>query len=355
MKVKEFGSEYDWQANAAFMSGADTGLVGADWQLYRSGRDALKAFARVAGKKKVLLPALCCESMALPFSQNGYQVDYYRLQDDLMADEQDVWAKLERDSVLLYMRYFGMPSFNEDFLSRCRSRVEGLLLIEDRTHDVFSPRAESGFEPDAVMASLRKWTALPDGGMLITKLGKARSYNDSRFAHIRRKAMEKKSEYLESGSTALKSEYMHEFAQAAELLDEQAKPIKMGREEEKHLRHIDFEKLMARRVDNACYLAELLRPLEKAGKLRLVNPRPESSTLYLPVFLEGRNALHRRLIENAVYAAVIWPLTKEAAAVCPVTRWVNAHMLAIPCDHRCGREDMEFIAKIISDYFEEEE
>ncbi len=355
MKVKEFGSEYDWQANADFICDADTGFVGADWKLYRSGRDALKAFARIARRDRVLLPALCCESMALPFIQNGYQVDYYRLRDDLMADEQDVRAKLEKDTVLLYMRYFGMPSFNEDFLSRCRSRVEGLLLIEDRTHDILSPRAESGFQPDAVMASLRKWTALPDGGMLITKLGSARSIKDSRFADIRRKAMEKKSEYLASGATGLKSEYMHELAQAAEILDEQPRPVKMGAEEEKLLRCIDFEKLMARRVDNARYLTELLRPLEKAGKLRLVNPRPESSTLYLPIFVEGRNALHRRLIENAVYAAVIWPLTEEAAAACPVTRWVNAHMLAIPCDHRCDRQDMEFIADIITDYFEEED
>ncbi len=355
MKVKEFGSEYDWQANAAFMSAADTGFVGDDWQLYRSGRDALKAFARAAGKKRVLLPALCCESMALPFSQNGYKVDYYRLREDLMADEQDVWAKLEKDTVLLYMRYFGMPSFRDDFLMRCRSRCEGLLIIEDRTHDILSPRAESGFEPDAVMASLRKWTALPDGGMLVTKLGRARAVKDSRFADIRRKAMEKKSAYLEKGVTALKSEYMHEFAIAAEILDEQARPVKMGAEEEKLLRHIDFERLMARRVDNAEYLSRLLRPLHEAGKIRIINPRPESSTLYLPIFTERRNALHRRLIEHAVYAAVIWPLTEEAAAACPITRWVNAHMLAIPCDHRCERADMEFIAGLITEFFEEEE
>jgi len=345
----EYGSEYDYLANQAYLRAHDTGFVKADWQLYRSGRDALKAFARIVGPRKVLIPALCCESMALPFEQNGCTVEYYKLCNDLSADEADVRSKLSPGCVLLYMRYFGIPSFSDAFLQSVKARGEDILLIEDRTHDILTPRPEGGFKPDATMASLRKWTALPDGGMLCTGLGSCPGEEDGRFAAIRTAAMQKKSRYLKNGDEQLKKEYMHEMALAAELLDESPLPVKMGAEEEKLLRHIDFAAMMARRVDNALYLQKLLSPLARAGKLRFMCPRPQDSTLYFTVFLEERDRLHRALIEKKVYAAVIWPLPEKAAESCETSSYVNRNMLAIPCDHRCSREDMDFIAEIIKE------
>ena len=345
----EYGSEYDYLANEAFLREADTGFVKPDWQLYRSGRDALKAFARIAGRKKVLIPALCCESMALPFEQNGYELEYYKMREDLSADEADVLSKLSAGCVLLYMRYFGIPSFADGFLQSVRDRGEDILIIEDRTHDILSPRAEGAFAPDATMASLRKWTALPDGGMLCTKLGSCPGESDGRFAAIRTAAMQKKSRYLKNGDEQLKQEYMHEMAQAAELLDEGPVPVKMGEAEEQLLRHIDFEAMMERRVDNALYLESLLTALSEAGRLRFMCKRPQDSTLYFTIYTEERDRLHQALIRNRIYAAVIWPLPEKAAELCQNTTYVNRHMLAIPCDHRCGRRDMDFIAQVIKE------
>ena len=349
----EYGSEYDYLANAPYLREQDTGFVRPDWQLYRSGRDALKAFARIAGRKKVLIPALCCDSMALPFEQNGYQVCYYRLNYDLSANVEDVLCKLEKGSVLLYMRYFGIPAFSDAQLEALRAQTEDVIFIEDRTHDILAPRAPGGFEPEATMASLRKWTALPDGGMLCTGLGHCPGESDGRFAYIRTAAMQKKSRYLHEGDEQLKKEYMQEMAEAALFLDEQAAPVKMGVEEETLLRRIDFEAMMARRVDNALYLQELLSPLAQSGKLRFMCPRPQDSTLYFTVFLDARDKLHRALIDKKIYAAVIWPLPEEAAECCEVSCYVNCNMLAIPCDHRCSREDMDFIAAVVKECLED--
>ena len=343
----EYGSEYDWLSNKDFITAHDSGFVRPDWQLYRSGRDALKAFARMAGRRKVLLPALCCESMVLPFTQNGYEHVFYRISEVLGADEADVWAKLEPGCVLLYMRYFGIDSLSDAFLQRVRDRGDGILIIEDRTHDILCTGRAQRFRPDAVAASLRKWTALPDGGMLVTALGRGEGMSDGRFAAIRRKAMEEKSCYLENGDAALKAHYMHEIAAAAELLDESPMPVKMGAAEEEHLRRIDFEAMLRRRQDNALYLQERLRPLAERGLIKFMCPRPEDSTLYFCITLEDRDKLHQGLIAQAIYAAVIWPLVDGAGELCPVTAWLNRHMLAIPCDHRCRREDMDFIANSV--------
>lgn len=340
----EYGSEYDWLANEPFIRDYDTGFVGENWRLYRSGRDAMKALARIAGRKKVLLPALCCESMILPFEKNGYKVEYYKLREELCADEADVLSKLEPGCILLYIRYFGIPAFSDAFLQSVRDRGEDILLVEDRTHDILVERGDEGFVPDAMLSSLRKWAALPDGGMLRTGLGSCEAVDDRRFANIRLDAMKKKSAYLESWEPELKKEFLSELAEASDILDESGEPALMGAAEEKLLRNIDFKKLLRRRQENALLLKELLLPLHQAGKLRFLSDSPENSTLYFPIMLENRRDVQLAMAKNDIYCPVIWPLPEQAEGICPVCEYVTEHMLAIPCDQRYTADDMRFIA-----------
>ena len=344
----EYGSEYDILANAEFLSDEAPEFVQPDWQLYRSGRDAMKALARIAGRKKVLLPALCCESMILPFEKNGYKVEFYKLREELCADEADVLQKLEPGCILLYIRYFGIPAFTDEFLQSVRDRGEDILLVEDRTHDILVQRGEEGFRPDAMLSSLRKWAALPDGGMLRTGLGSCEAVDDRRFANIRLDAMKKKSAYLESWEPELKKEFLAELSEAADILDESGEPALMGEQEEKLLRGIDFVKLLRRRQENVLLLKALLLPLHEAGKLRFLSDCPENSTLYFPIMLENRRDVQLAMAKNDIYCPVIWPLPEQAEGVCPVCEYVTGHMLAIPCDQRYSAEDMHFIAETLS-------
>ena len=345
----EYGSEYHWQANEPFLRGNDTGFVRDDWQLYRSGRDAMKAFARIAGRKKVLMPALCCESMIMPFEANGYRVEYYKLKPDLSADREDVLNKLSPGAVLLYMRYFGVPAFEDGFLQSLRDRGEDILFVEDRTHDILLDREQEGFEPDAMLSSLRKWAALPDGGMLKTHLGECQAERDGRFGAMRMAAMQKKDRYLESWQPELKQEFLKELGIASDILDESGVPVAMGVEEEKLLRRLDMKALFRRRQENALLLKELLRPLEAEGKLRFMTEQPENSTLYLPIYLEARKKVQTMMARRDIYCPVIWPMPEACEGICPTADFVTEHMLAIPCDQRYDEADMRFIAKKLSE------
>lgn len=353
MKVREFGSEYDFRSNEAFLTSAYCGFVKEDWQLYRSGRDAIKAFARLAGRKKVLLPALCCESMIIPFEQNGYAVDFYRMNEDLSCSEADVLNKLEESSVLLYMSYYGIPAFSADFLQRIRESFENVLILEDRTHDILMPASEEAFVPDAVVASLRKWAALPDGGMLKTALGTGEAASDSRYAALRLSAMQKKSRYLNDFDAELKKACYDELNTAAELLDESPVPVKMGAAEQKLLRSIDFEKLTAKRIYNTLLFKELLRPLVDAGKLSFVTENPERSTLYFPVYLDNNRQVQAELAKHGIYSAVLWPIPSQAEALCPMTEYVVGHILGIPCDQRCDENDVRFMVQTLTNILTE--
>ena len=347
----EYGSEFDWRSNDALMSGAPQSFVQDDWQLYRSGRDAMKAIARIARGHKVLLPSLCCESMILPFSANGYDVEFYRMNPDLTGDEADVCAKLTDGTVLLYMRYFGIRPFTDEFLLLRRESGRDIILVEDRTHDVIVPRAEGGFTPDAVLASLRKWAALPEGGMLRTDMGSCAAGVDARFGDTRREVMEMKVRYLETWEPELKREFLDKLHSAERLLDESGEPRGMSAGYEALLRRVDFTMLLAKRRANAARLKERLAALD-GTRLRFLSGHPEESTLYFPVYLENRGEVQRAMAQHGVYCPVIWPEPEAAHGVCEVSRYVTEHMLALPCDQRYTPEDMDFIADTLIEALE---
>ena len=340
----EYGGElFGIQSNRPFTGGGHA--LPADWALYRSGRDALKAFARLAGRSRVLMPALCCASMILPFRQNGCETVFYRLNENLSADENDVLAKLRDGDVLLYMHYFGIPPFSDAFLECLRTSGRDILFLEDRTHDILIPRSDARFQPDAEAASLRKWAALPEGGMLRTRLGEYPAKTDTRYGDLRFEAMEKKSRYLESGDEALNREAREIYSRAETLLDKNGEPVRMAPQYRELLAALDFDKILNARRRNLRRLLACLAPVIGDGTIRLMTAAPENSGLYLPILIENRDAVQRELIRRRLYCpAAIWPEPPEAAGVCPVSHYITEHMLSVLCDQRYTAEDMDFLA-----------
>lgn len=348
----EYGSEFDYYSNRAFPG---KWTIPESWQLYRSGRDALKAFARLADRKRVLLPALCCDSMFLPFQLNGYEVTFYRVRGDFSADEQDVLAKLTDGAVLLYMRYFGIRPFTDTFLEKLRGSGREILFLEDRTHDILIPREKSGFRPDAVAASLRKWAALPEGGMLETQLGVYPAKTDTAYGDTRLDAMEKKSLYLQNGDEIIHAHYMEALRLADRLLDESGEPVRMHERYRKVLCGLDMNAILSSRRRNLRRLRLRLAPLIEDGTIHLMTGTPENSGLYLPILLENRNAVQRELIRRKFYCpAAIWPEPPEAAGICPVSHNVSEHMLSVLCDQRYTEADMDYQAENLIEILREE-
>ena len=348
----EYGSEFDINTNLPFLGEAH---LPESRQLFRSGRDALKAFARLAGKKRVLMPALCCESMILPFEQNGYGVGFYRLREDLRADTDDVCAKLRDDSVLLYMRYFGVRPFADGFLERLRREDRGLLFLEDRTHDILVRREDGDFTPDGTAASLRKWTALPEGGMLETRLGEYGAETDARYGDLRQDAMEKKSRFLENGDPALRAAYTEMLRRAEAILDEDGAPIAMRPRCRELLCGLDFDGILDARRRNLRRLQARLAPLSDDGTVRLMTPAPERSGLYLPILVRNRDKVQKKLFSRKIYCpSAIWPEPAQAAGVCEVSHHITEHMIAVLCDQRYSEADMDYLADNLIEVLTEE-
>lgn len=335
----EYGSFFDARANAGFETG-NADFLQPEWQLYRSGRDALKALARVTGARRVLMPELCCVSMIGPFAANGCELVFYRLRKDLRGDEEQVRSLAQKGDLLLYLPYFGIRPFADDFLKELRKK--GILLAEDRTQDIVVPREAGGFAPDATVASLRKWAFLPEGGMLQTALGSCPAGEDPTFGDQCREAMEKKARYLQSWEAELKADFLDQFHRAEELLDADGEPVAMSGTYREIAARLDFGAVYEARLRNVLHLQKELRPLRDAGKLDFLTETPEASCLYLPILLEDRDAVQRAMAERKVYCPVIWPQPAEVTNPGAASRRVTRHMLALPVDQRYSNLDTDY-------------
>lgn len=103
----------------------------------RSGRDALKVIAREFSHAMVLLPALSCDSMSLPFKMYGHDVCYYRLTEKYEIDVEyllGVLMKTDITVLFLYMDYFGNCVADDAFFYEIKVRFQNVIFIKDRTH-----------------------------------------------------------------------------------------------------------------------------------------------------------------------------------------------------------------------------
>ena len=350
--ISEYGSEFDWESNNNFIQSGIKNNFLDHGEYFRSGRDALRAIAVNYNCKynKVLMPALSCESMVTPFELNGYEISFFKLNEDLTANFEDIITKLQTGTIFLYMNYFGIPSLNDQKLSTIKNSHKNIILIEDRTHDFLFSRT-STFIPDFTVTSIRKWLAIPDGGVLYSHINNDYfpKVEDSYFSEIRNRALKNKSAYLKSGNVDCKKEFRDQLLVASNYLDISNNIVKISQTSFDLLQKIDFKKIATYRNKNIQVLSQQLKGYRKAKNL-LGNS--EQAVLYYPVLVENRDEIQSKLAKQNIYCPVIWPLPKSAIGVCEVSEYISKSILALPCDQRYNESDMEYICSLLKQVLE---
>lgn len=353
MKVFEIGSEYDWNSNVNFWQTVNTGGrfngESATFKFLRSGRDALRLIAKALSpvKKTVFMPALCCSCMPEPFSDENYEIIYYKLTADFKVNVEDVLNKLKPNSIFLFMNYFAMPSLNKRDLEKIERFQNSVITVEDITHD-FLKRGIETFDADITVCSIRKWFAIPDGGMLFSKvnLPEITIEQDAFFADKRISAMKRKSMYLLNGEIEEKEQFRAELAEANQYIDTVKNVGAMAVKSMDFIKHIDLAHMYKTRLKHCTYLYDKLSSL---NDVRLIGRVSSESTLYFPILVEQQSSVQKKLAERGIYAPVIWPIPKLAQGVCKIADDIANHMLGIPCDHRYTHEEIKKMAHIITE------
>lgn len=348
--IKEYGYEYEAQLDKELWD-KTKGKVSYDTffgaMCLRSGRDALKIVAREFDKSTVLLPALSCDSMIVPFLLYGHKVEYYRLRKDYSINFEDLYAKIKKIDgtvLFLYMDYFGNDAISDSQLFSLKENARNVVFIEDCTHTLLVDKVRD-FEPEYTVASLRKWIDIPDGGLLWSKkeLKNGKLSENMEFSNTRLKAQNMRYEFLKSGDLTLKQKFREIFTTVSDLIDSELDPGRMSAYSFEKAKQSDWKLIAHRRRENAeCLISEL----KKAG-FQFVQEKSGVSDIYVSIIVEKRDMLQKSLAEEGIFCTVIWPLNEEQKKCCKIAKNTEENMLSIYCDQRYTVEDMKYIVSQI--------
>ncbi|MCR5657649.1 MAG: hypothetical protein K6G06_09330 [Butyrivibrio sp.] len=356
-------------------------------EFLRCGRDAIgfvaddiiarsKTFDDDADRaSKVFIPALSCDSMVKPFEVRGFEVVFYRLNEDLSVDKDylEELIAFEKRPVVLVMNLFGITDTGA-LSQSLKAKNENTILIEDVTHIITEPENFLGGEGESLsdyhVGSIRKWLGVPDGAVAISKsefvMGALTGETD--FSVLRAQAMEEKTRYLDNGDQNLKTHFRALLSEAEDSLNDGLDPYIMSDLSADYLSEMDLDNLQHRRRVNYDTLYKALKELPLCGKAFKLYDKVDTDAqtpFMLQIVLdidfmqrsaitdEGksitRDMFERKLAENGLYAPVLWPIYDEARAVCKVASDFSDNMLAFWIDQRYSRFDMENVAEIFAD------
>lgn len=336
---------------------------------FDSGRSAIRCLLDLLGNKikRVMIPQYVCESVLKPFTEKGYQIAYYPVDRDLQLLTRDFERLLEeiKPQMVLIQSYFGFETLHKDrkFLKLLSRR--GIIIVEDITHILLS----GCWQPcaDYMVASLRKWCSIPDGGILVKSSNKfgndsfksLHGEENTEFLNLRIAAqMEKRKYFLGNGHQSEdKSIFISLFDKSEMLLDRQGRYYTMSEYTRESIASIDWQSIADRRKVNYGILYNRLKNTDGI-EIPFLQVPSNAVPLYFPVFVgkNKRDSLRCSMREKNILLPVIWPrplcmmgrLTTE-------TDRIYKEILAIPCDQRYTEQEMCYMADKIKQQMKEED
>lgn len=327
---------------------------------FDSGRSAIRCLLDYLGGKiqTVMLPEYTCASVLQPFLERNYKIVYYPVRKNLHIKRETFIQLVERETprMILVQSYFGFDTLWEerDFLKELRKK--DIIIVEDITHSVFlKDRAVCA---DYLVASLRKWCALPDGGILAGPIEKNINVfgENTAFVTERLLAQEEKRNCF-SGKDFHESEkqsFIRLFERSEAMLEQQKNCYSMSGYTRKRMFSVDWELVRTIRRSNYSVLVHALNGVKG---LDILFPQlgEHDVPLYFPVYVKKneRDLLRSEMRKNNILLPVIWPMPQVLEGFLDTeVKEIYDEIIAVPCDQRYGKEEMQLIAEKIKQQME---
>lgn len=347
----------------------------------KSMEDTSKSASKDASKYVALLPALCCDSMYMPFEVHGIPVRFYSDNKDLSIDTDSIKAIYneikENDAdtkiIALTAVYYGITDICalDSFI---KSIDKEIIVIEDVTQGVMAPSYFDRENADYIIGSIRKWMGVPDGAVAIKNLAgsgfKATFVEgENSFAKLRSKALRMKTLYLQNGDQELKKGFRSLLGEAEDSLTDGLDIYGISKESREYLKSIPVKNIVSTRNNNYDTLYELLEKSVHNNVYFTLFPKkiPQMPAFMLPVLMDtdrlskdlkvgsgiDRDEFERLLAAKGIYAPVLWPVSDEAAKANPVSKDIADHILCFWIDQRYDRFDMVQTAECFEEVIRE--
>ncbi|BDZ82318.1 hypothetical protein Lac2_04520 [Claveliimonas bilis] len=314
-----------------------------------SGRNAIDVVIRDILKNQridvVYAPSYCCVSMLQEFIDRGLKIAFYDINFENGRFTYQIPEVLPH-SVVLIMSYFGLNTM-EAHRAIERLHNSGSIIIEDITHSLLRKDTVSN-SCDYVVASLRKWFAIPTGGWAGKKRGSfsEKPGLDSNHA-VQEKiaAMKEKYDYL-TGKVDSKENFLLAQANFENDLIHVDRMLKIDDVSLSIIERLNIDEIITRRRQNAGILIDGLKDLSSIIQIPQIDMSVDVP-LFVPVIMETekRDSLRQYLIERGIYCPVHWPETMGAAM------GIRANELSLICDQRYSVGDMKAIVDTIKYWY----
>jgi hypothetical protein len=351
----EVGSEFDWQESLLGAPSRPGPPLPAEYALFSTGRAALLSLARVLGgdgpRRTLHLPSFFCMDVAAGLG-SAFRLGWYRDLPTAPAPRLESLRPAPGDLVLA-VNLFGLrdgAAWGEWLRHQDR-----IVLVEDHTHDPFSPWARRSTAHYA-MASLRKTLPIPDGALVWSPRGlplPAPGAAPPAGAHEKLAAMVLKRAYLR-GANIPKQAYRALQVEGERALsrgtDSGASAFTGGA-----LGGLDALDLRRRRGENAGLFLGLMTQGRRSSPEPLFTTWPEGGVPYNPVLLcrdeAQREGLRNYLISKKIFCPVHWiqPVAGAHSGDAEAID-LSRRVLTIPVDHRCSKEDVTHVYEMLSQF-----
>lgn len=311
--------------------------------LTSSGRGAISLLLKEVKPrfKTVLLPFYICDSVILPFLEQGYTCYFYDLNIELISNIESI-LEFGDIGIFLHMGYYGFPTNNNLKEIVKLLKYKEVIIVEDVTHTLFSD-FERFKENDYYIASLRKWFALPSGGFLASVENEIKCvlrYNES-VANIRKQALIAKANYIISTNQELKKQFLELFSKGEILLNEDLEPYSIDKLSKTIINTIDTTRMIQKRRDNFIILSEGLKELKLVKSVFSELP-DDVCPMFYPITIKSyRDKIREYLTKKTIYCPIHWSRPNHIKYNCDKNGvQIYNTILSIPCDQRYDGEDM---------------
>lgn len=320
------------------------------------GRSALLLAAlaiRERGGRRVWLPAFSCASVAQPFAQAGFALNYYCIGVGLMGVQSPTLLPEAGDTVL-FIHYFGHR--NEQMIQLTSSlKAAGVWVIEDCVQASLRPTLSE--HADFAVTSYRKFLPVADGALLLSHepvssigAGMQLSAPDESFVGARLIAK------ILRGAAAHSSDFLPLLERTETAVDRSFVARRMSFTSTWMLERIDLEEVARKRRINWLALYEGIRERGLESLLEPVTPGlgAEVVPLGFPVRVAGerRDELRGFLAQRQIYCPVHWPLNHlPREGTYAYERDLERSCLTLPIDQRVTPAHVERLLTELMGFF----
>ncbi|KNY26379.1 hypothetical protein [Pseudobacteroides cellulosolvens] len=240
-------------------------------------------------------------------------------------------------------------------------KSKGTIVIEDITHRLLSEQPYCN-ESDYKVASLRKWFAIPSGGLAVKQKGKFSRQTLklplSSIINTKINAMSKKAEYIKEyeKKTLIKESGKENFSEMYSRFNKSLyldyKSIEIDGVSRSILSTIDIYTIKKKRRENASYIHKAVKKFNNIKPLISNHDFTKDCPLFFPIRARKdiRDALKNYLIANRMYCPIHWPIPNEFC-LSTDTSDVYQEELSLICDQRYDLYDMERLVNTIGGFF----